>query len=346
MPGLGCGFDLLENGRDLALAAAGPPVWNYLPILDAQYGADVKRCSQEPLRPPEPTALREVLQRPHREEHVAASDGRFRRPPDILEVPALVYNPEGLAEYQARAHLRAPGVEHLHRPLHHLRRRFGRVVGAAELAGEGENQDVVVGVERLVGLYEVPGGGLRSRREHVSEDQALVELLVGEVDFVPVALVWAEVEGQRHDAKVRTLQHARREARGRVRYNRGGHSDTICSGYSGCPPSRVSTSTPSPRPRMPSAILCSVASSSPAPLTSVTTSASSSISSARLRAVSSTLSSTAKSSPSRIPMYAPSGTSRSPTLALRTARVISALLIVWAISRISSTTSPGEPSLS
>src|SRR5919199_4174527 len=40
MPGLGCGFDFLDYGRDLALAAAGSPVWNYLPILDAQYGAD------------------------------------------------------------------------------------------------------------------------------------------------------------------------------------------------------------------------------------------------------------------------------------------------------------------
>src|SRR5215216_3556293 len=343
--GLRRGFDRLGDSRHLTLASAGPLVRDHLAVLDAQDRPDVERRPDQPPRPPDATALRQVLQRAHGEEQVAPPDGGLRLPPDLLELPALVYTAEGLAQDQTRPHLGALGVEHLHRPLDQLRRGHGRGVGAADLLRHRQDQDVVVGVERLVGLDERPRRRLGSGGELVCSDQPLVEVLVGHVDLVSVGLVGAEVEGQRHDADLRTLEHPRWQARGRVRYYRGSHSATICSGYSGCPPSRTSTSIASSRSRIPWAILWSATSSSSLPRSNVTTSAPPlMILFTRLNAASSTLPSTTRSSPSRKPMYAPWGTSSSPTLASRTARVTSALNNASAISRISSSTSSDSPS--
>ena len=41
--GLGCGFDLIDDGRHLALAPTGPLVRDDLTVLDPQYRADVER---------------------------------------------------------------------------------------------------------------------------------------------------------------------------------------------------------------------------------------------------------------------------------------------------------------
>src|SRR5918997_2829479 len=231
--GLGYGLDLLDDRRHLPLAPAGPLVRDNLPVLDPQNRANIEGSSDQASRPTDAPALRQVFQRAYGEEDVAASDRDLSRPPDVPELPALVYLPQSLPQDQTRTHLSALGVEHPHRwPLDHLRGGYCGIIGAAELAGEGEDQDVIVCVESLVGLHEVARRGLGGGWEVVGDDQPLVELRGGHVDLVPVALVGAEVEGQRHDAQVRTLEGAGREARRRVRNYRGCHSATICSGYS------------------------------------------------------------------------------------------------------------------
>src|SRR5918997_862930 len=129
------GLDLLDDGRHLPLAPAGPLVWDNLPVLDPQDWAHVERRPDQAPRPPHATALRQVFQRAHGEENVAAPDRGLRRPPHVFELPALIYLPKGLSQDQSRAHLRALGVEHLYRwPLNHPRRGHGGSMGTAELA--------------------------------------------------------------------------------------------------------------------------------------------------------------------------------------------------------------------
>jgi hypothetical protein len=116
---------------------------------------------------------------------------------------------QGLEQDQTRPHLGALGIEYVDVAVHHPRRLQGRVVGAAELARERENQDVVVVGERIVGFDEGAGGGLSRSREHVRIAQPLVELLVGHVYLVRIRLIFAEVERERDHPNVGTLQHTR-----------------------------------------------------------------------------------------------------------------------------------------
>src|SRR5215218_1931754 len=253
---LNSGPHLFHDGRHLPLAAPRPFVRDHLAVFDPQDGPDIEGGSQEAPPTPQAPALREVLKGAHGEEDVGTSDRGLRRPPHVLEVPALVHDAQGLPEDQTGPHLRAPRVKDLDWPVHRTGGGDGRVVGAAELAGDGEHEDVVVGFERLERLDEVPGRGLGGGRKLVCGVQPLVELLVGHVDLVAVGLVWAEVEGERHHPEVRALEHTRREARRGVGDDRGRHySPTICSGYSGCPPSLISTSTSVSRCFIPSATL-------------------------------------------------------------------------------------------
>src|ERR687894_1573702 len=60
-PGLGRGLDLLDDGRHLPLAPAGPLVWDDLPVLDPQDWAHVERRPDQAPRPPHATALRQVF---------------------------------------------------------------------------------------------------------------------------------------------------------------------------------------------------------------------------------------------------------------------------------------------
>jgi hypothetical protein len=100
-------------------------VRRHLSVFDPQDRPDVERRPEEPLRPPDAAAPREVLQRAHGEEDVALPDGRLRLPPDILELPTLVYAAQRLPEDQTGPHLCALGVEHLHRPIYHPRGGHG-----------------------------------------------------------------------------------------------------------------------------------------------------------------------------------------------------------------------------
>src|SRR5215204_3817112 len=235
--------DLLNDGRHLAPAASGTLERHDLPARYLEYRPDIEGCPKETLRPSYAPALGQILQRAHGEEHPRPSDSPLSGVPDLIEVPTLVNTAQG------------------------------RVVGAAELAREREHQDIVVVGERLVGLDECPGGGLRRCREDIGVAKPLVELLAGHVYLVRIRLVFAEVESERNHPDVGPLKHTRGEARGRVGYDRRGHSATICTGYSGCPPSFASTSRASSRSLIPSIISSRSTSESSSPLSSVKTSA-------------------------------------------------------------------------
>src|ERR687897_2771849 len=295
--------DLLDDGRHLAPAAAGTFERNDLPAPYLEHGPDIEGCAEETLRPSYAPALGQILQCAHCDEHPRPSDSPRSCMRDLVEAPTLVDTAQGLEQDQPRPHLGALGIEYVDWSVHHPRRLPGRIVGAAELAGERKNQDVVVVGEGLVGLDEGPGGGLRRGREDVAVAQPLVELLVGHVYLVRIRLVLAEVERKRDHPDVRPLQHTRGEARGRIGHDRRGHSATICRGYSGCPPSLASTSTSSSRDSISSIISRRSTSESPSPPSSVKTSAPPSTTflastSAAWRAPLST----AMSSPSRNPM--------------------------------------------
>src|SRR5918994_6318388 len=295
--------DLLDDGRHLAPAATGTFERHDLPARYLEHRPDIEGCAEETLRPAYAPALGQVLQRAHGKEHPRPPDSPLGGVFDLLEVPTLVDRTQGLEQDQTRPHLGALGIEYVDGTVYHPRRLQGRVVGAAELARERENQDVVVVGERLVGLDEGPGGGLRRRREDVGVSQPLVELFVGHVYLVRIRLVFAEVERERDHPDVGTLQHTRCETRGRVGYDRRGHSATICRGYNGCPPSLSSISRASSRSLIPSIISSRSTFVSPSPLRSVKTSAPpSTIFLAITSAVCKAPSSTAIKSPSRNPM--------------------------------------------
>src|ERR671910_2383248 len=260
--------DLLDDGRHLAPAAAGTFERNDLPALYLEHGPDIEGCAEETLRPSYASALGQILQRAHGEEDPRTCDSPLSGVPDLIEVPTLIDTAQGLEQDQTRPHLGALGIEYVDGPVYHPRRLQGRVVGAAELAREREHQDVVVVGERLVGLDEGPWGGLRRRRKDVGVSQPRVELFVGHVYLVRIRLVFAEVERERDHPDVGTLQHTRCETRGRVGYDRRGHSATICRGYNGCPPSLASISRAS-RSLIPPTISSRSASESSWPLSSV-----------------------------------------------------------------------------
>src|SRR5918993_4129836 len=246
--------DLLDDGRHLAPAATGTFERHDLPARYLEHRPDIEGCAQETLRPSYAPALGQVLQRAHGKEHPRPPDSPLGGVFDLLEVPTLVDRTQGLEQDQTRPHLGALGVEYVDGAVHHPCRLLGRVVGAAELARKREHQDVVVVGERLVGLDEGTGGGLRRCREDVGVAQPLVELLVGHVYLVRVRLVFTEVERERDHPDVGPLEHTRGEARGRVDYYSRGHSATICRGYNGCPPSLASTSRASSTALIPSII--------------------------------------------------------------------------------------------
>src|SRR5918995_1175196 len=242
-----CGPDLFDDSRHLPPAAAGTFERNDLPACYLEHRPDIEGCAEETLRPSYAPALGQVFKRAYGEEHPRPSDSPLSDMPDLVKVPTLVDTAQGLEQDQTRPHLGALGIEYVDGSVHHPSGLQGRVVGAAELARERENQDIVVVGERLVGLDEGPGGGLSRCREDVGVVQPIVELLVGHVYLVLVRLVFAEVERERNHPDVWPLQHTRSEARGRVGYYRRGHSATICRGYSGWPPSLTSTSRSSSR---------------------------------------------------------------------------------------------------
>src|SRR5918997_416455 len=261
--------ELFDDGRHLPPAAAGTFERNDLPACYLEHRPDIEGCAEETLRPSYAPALGQVFKRAYGEEHPRPSDSPLSDMPDLVEVPTLVDTAQGLEQDQTRPHLGALGVEYVDGAVQNSCRLLGRVVGAAELARKREHQDVVVVGERLVGLDEGTGGGLRRGREDVGVAQPRVELLVGHVYLVCIRLVFAEVERERDHPDVGPLEHTWGQARGRVGYDRRGHSTTICRGYSGCPPSLVSTSRLSSSSLIPSSILSSSASASSSPLSSV-----------------------------------------------------------------------------
>src|ERR687893_2103527 len=271
--GLRCPPDLLDDGRHLPPAAAGTFERNDLPACYLEHRPDIEGCAEETLRPSYAPALGQVFKRASGEEPPRPSDSPPSDMPDLVEVPTLVDTAQGLEQDQTRPHLGALGVEYVDGAVHHPCRLLGRLVGAAELARKREHQDVVIVGERLVGLDEGTGGGLRRCREDVGVAQPLVELLVGHVYLVRIRLVFAEVERERDHPDVGPLEHTWGETRGRVGYDRRGHSATICRGYNGCPPSLASISRAASRSLTPSIISWRPASGSSLPLSSVKKSA-------------------------------------------------------------------------
>src|SRR5918993_1735428 len=173
--------DLLDDGRQLPLAATRTFERNDLPARYLEHRPDVEGRAEEALRPSYAPALGQVLQRADGEEHPRPPDRPLGDVPDLVEVPTLVDTAQGLEQDQTRPHLGALGVEYLDGTVYHPSRLQGRVVCTAELTRERENQDVVVVGERLVGLDEGARGGLSRCREDVGVAQPLVELLVGHV---------------------------------------------------------------------------------------------------------------------------------------------------------------------
>src|SRR5215213_11247453 len=153
-PGLDGGPDLVDYGGHLPLASAGALEGRDLSIRYLQHGPDVERRPDQALRPADAPAPGQVLERTHRKEHLHPRDGPLRDAFDLLEIPAFVDTAERLQQDQTRPHLRGPRVEDMDGTIDHPCRLQGRVVGAAELGRKGEDQDVVVVGERLVGLHE------------------------------------------------------------------------------------------------------------------------------------------------------------------------------------------------
>src|SRR5918997_6609791 len=206
-PGLGGGSHLIYNGVHLALAAPGALVRDDLAVHELENGPDVERGTHEALGATDPAAPGEVLERADREVQVAPPRRGLGRPPHVLELPTLVQRPQRLQQDKPRPHLRAPRVENLHGALDHPGGLAGGVVGAAYLARQRQHQDVVVVRERLADLDKGPGRRLGGGKELLGVSQALVELLVGHVHLVPVGLLRAEVEGERHHPHVGSLQN-------------------------------------------------------------------------------------------------------------------------------------------
>src|SRR5215203_1831341 len=161
------GPDLLDNGRHLPLAPAGALEGDYLPSGHLQYRPDIQGGAEQALRTPDAPALGQILERADGEEHIRPRYGSLSGASNLIEVPTIVDTAQRLEQDQTRPHLGAPGVEHVNWAVHHPRRLQGGVVGAAELAREGQHQDIFVGGERFVGLDECARGGLRRRRKDV-----------------------------------------------------------------------------------------------------------------------------------------------------------------------------------
>src|SRR5215210_530001 len=221
---------LLDDRRHLPLATAGPFERNDLSLCHLQYGPDIEGGAEKALRPSDAPALGQIFQRTDGEQNSCSPDSPLRGVPDLVEIPTLVDTAQALQQDQARSHLGAPGVQHVDGTVDHPSRLHGGVVGAAELAGEGQHEDVVVVGESFVGLDEGPRGGLRRRRENVGVAQPLVEFLVGHIYLVRVRLVGPEVECERYHPDVGPLQDTGGQARGRVGNYRCGHSATSCRG--------------------------------------------------------------------------------------------------------------------
>src|SRR5215210_7271102 len=180
---------LVHDRGHLPLASASALEGRDLSAGNLQYGPDVQRRPDKPLRPADAPALGQVLERADGEEHVRPPDGPLRDASDLVEISALVYALQGFEEDQTRAHLSAPGVEHVDGAVDHLGRLKGRAVRPAELCREREHPDIVVVGERLVGLDESARGWLGRGREHVRVAQTLVELGIGHIDLISVRLV-------------------------------------------------------------------------------------------------------------------------------------------------------------
>src|SRR5215210_930832 len=136
--------DLLDDGRHLALAAAGTFERNDLPARYLENRPDIEGCAEETLRPSYAPALGQILQCAYGKEHPRPPDSPLSSVPDLVEVPTLVDTAQGLEQDQTRPHLGALGIEYVDGTVHHPCRLQGRVVGTAELARERQNQDVVV----------------------------------------------------------------------------------------------------------------------------------------------------------------------------------------------------------
>ncbi len=137
-----------------------------LPVLHAQYRPQVEERPGDRLRLPDATAALEVLERLHREEHVAVRVEALDQRRDLLirgsaREPAL----DGVGEHRDRERCRL-GVDDAHLVAADvLRRELRARKGPRDLGGHVERVDPLVCGERLVDLDEVRrrrlGGGGR-----------------------------------------------------------------------------------------------------------------------------------------------------------------------------------------